>query len=183
MASVMVGAGTARRDEVQLNVRLENDHPWWYNGSFSQPRLVVSRSGNCPSPRGEGGLRWLIGGVTGVDDFDEQLPLLGSWHETLSGLAERGINEILCEGGAGLATSLLEAGVVDEWIQMVAPMTLKGAGHSVLGGGGVERLKEARRGTLAQVLQLGQDAVLWTVFDDEPSFADQSNWLQRLEPK
>ena len=183
MASVMVGAGTARRDEVQLNVRLENDHPWWYNGSFSPHRLVVSRSGNCPSPRGEGGLRWLIGGVTGVDDFDEQLPLLGSWHETLSGLAERGINEILCEGGAGLATSLLEAGVVDEWIQMVAPMTLKGAGHSVLGGGGVERLKEARRGTLAQVLQLGQDAVLWTVFDDEPSFADQSNWLQRLEPK
>ena len=94
-----------------------------------------------------------------------------------------GINEILCEGGASLATSLLEAGVVDEWIQMIAPMSLRGAGHSVVGGDGVERLSDAQRGTLAQVLQLGQDALLWTVFDEEPSFADQTDWLQRLEPK
>ena len=183
MASVMVGAGTARSDAVQLNVRLDEDHPWWYQGSFSPYRLVVSQSGDCPAPRGAGGPSWLIGGTHRTEGFDEHVPARGNWHETLSVLAELGINEILCEGGASLATSLLEAGVVDEWIQMIAPMSLRGAGHSVVGGDGVEHLSEAQRGTLAQVLQLGQDALLWTVFDEEPSFADQTVWLQRLEPK
>ncbi len=183
MASVMVGAGTARSDAVQLNVRLDKDHPWWYQGSFSPHRLVVSRSGNCPAPRGAGGPTWLVGGAGLTEGFDEHVPANENWHETLSSLADRGINEVLCEGGAGLATSLLEAGVVDEWIQMIAPMSLRGSGYSVVGGPGVEHLNDAQRGTLAQVLQLGQDALLWTVFDEGPSFADQTDWLQRLEPK
>ena len=183
MASVMVGAGTARADAVRLNVRLDGVEPWWYNGSFAPHRLVVSASGNCPAPQGGGGPNWLVGSSEIVGGFDDHVPLQENWHETLSVLADRGINEILCEGGAGLATSLLNAGVVDEWIQMVAPMSLKGSGYSVVGGSGVEHLDDARRGTLAQVKQLGQDALLWTVFDDKPSFADQTDWLQRLEPK
>ena len=89
---------------------------------------------------------------------------------------------MLCEGGSGLAASLLTAGA-DEWIQMVAPMSLSGSGLPVLRGQGVERLEQARCGRLAHLAQLGQDAVLWTVFDDHPSFADQADWLNRLEPK
>ena len=73
MASVMVGAGTARADAVHLNVRLGSHHPWWYNGSFMPHRLVVSRSGKCPAPQGEGGLRWLLGGSELIDGFDEHI--------------------------------------------------------------------------------------------------------------
>ncbi|MEE2836395.1 MAG: bifunctional diaminohydroxyphosphoribosylaminopyrimidine deaminase/5-amino-6-(5-phosphoribosylamino)uracil reductase RibD [Myxococcota bacterium] len=183
MASVLVGAETARRDAVRLNVRFDGQPPWWYQSQHAPHRLVATQSGAAPAPRGGGGPKWLVGGSRLADGFDAHIANDGDWSSTLKNLADRGVNEVLCEGGSGLAASLLTAGVVDEWIQMVAPMSLSGSGLPVLRGQGVERLEQARRGRLAHLAQLGQDAVLWTVFDDHPSFADQADWLNRLEPK
>jgi riboflavin biosynthesis pyrimidine reductase len=70
---------------------------------------------------------------------------------------------------------------VDEWIQMVAPMSLTGSGLPAVVGEGVADLEQARRGHLARLEQLGQDACLWTVFDDGPTFADQTGLLDDLE--
>jgi len=183
MAAVMVGAGTARADSCRLNVRLDDPKPWWFNEGFAPHRIVVSGSGDCPAPTGDGSDRWLLGGTGLVAGFDRHLALADDWAGTLAELAAHGINEVLCEGGAGLASSLLQAGVVDEWIQMVAPMTLRGSGLPAVTGAGVQALEHAQRGTLAQVSQLGQDACMWTVFDDAPSFADQTRILNELEPR
>lgn len=42
----------------------------------------------------------------------------------MSLLAERGVNELMSEAGAGLNTGLLSAGLVDEWVMYVAPTLL-----------------------------------------------------------
>ncbi len=182
MASVMVGAGTARHDHPQLNVRLEEPQPWWRQSASQPKRLVVSRSGRVPVLTAEGGATWLLSPEPRLDDgFDHRLGITADWHDNLASLAEQGIHEVLCEGGAGLASSLLQAGVVDEWIQMVAPMSLSGSGLPVVVGDGVDTLGQARRGHLARLEQLGQDACLWTVFDQAPSFADQTALLEALE--
>jgi diaminohydroxyphosphoribosylaminopyrimidine deaminase/5-amino-6-(5-phosphoribosylamino)uracil reductase len=183
MAAVMIGAGTARSDSPQLSVRLDEPLPWWRQQGFQPLRVVVSASGVCPPPVGEGGPTLMLGGTSTPNDFERQIELAESWPLTLEALAQAGINEILCEGGAGLASSLIAAGVVDEWVQMIAPISLGGAGQPAVTGSGVERLDDARRGELARVVQLGHDACLWTVFDQQPSFADQSELLDELEPK
>ena len=144
MASVLVSAETARRDAVRLNVRFDGRPPWWYQVST---HLTGSyQSGEAPAPRGSGGPKWLVGGSRLADGFDAHIANDGDWSSTLKNLADRGVNEVLCEGGSGLAASLLTAGVVDEWIQMVAPMSLSGSGLPVLRGQGVERLEQARPG-------------------------------------
>ena len=35
-----------------------------------------------------------------------------------------GVMHVLCEGGLGLATSLAETGLVDEWITVLAPIVI-----------------------------------------------------------
>ncbi|MDE0882840.1 MAG: bifunctional diaminohydroxyphosphoribosylaminopyrimidine deaminase/5-amino-6-(5-phosphoribosylamino)uracil reductase RibD [Myxococcota bacterium] len=182
MAAVMVGAGTARVDKPSLNVRLDAPLPWWRQGDFHPLRLVVSRSGEVPAPTAQGGAVWLLGGGAEVEGFEKQLHLASDWQQTLETLAQQGVNELLCEGGSGLASSLLAAGVVDEWVQMIAPLSLGGVGLAGLQGKGCDKLSAARRGRLARLEQLGHDACLWTVFDASPSFADQTALLQQLEP-
>lgn len=181
MAAVMVGGGTARTDKPSLNVRLEAPLPWWRHGDFQPLRLIVSGSGKVPVPTGHGGACWLLGGDGEVAGFEKRLDLASGWQQTLELLAQNGVNELLCEGGSGLASSLLAAGLVDEWVQMIAPLSLGGVGLAGLQGKGCEKLSEARRGRLARLEQLGQDACLWTVFDASPSFADQTALLQQLE--
>jgi len=182
MAAVMIGAGTARADSPRLNIRLDEAKPWWRQQAFQPLRVVVSASGVCPPPVGDGGEIVMLGGTSKPDGFDRQIEIAESWPETLKRLAQAGINEVLVEGGAGLASSLISAGAVDEWIQMIAPISLGGAGQPSVTGMGVELLADARRGELARVAQLGQDACLWTVFDKLASFADQSELLAQLEP-
>ncbi|HET9076810.1 MAG TPA: pyrimidine reductase family protein [Acidimicrobiales bacterium] len=50
----------------------------------------------------------------------------------VAGLRRRGLGRILCEGGPGLARTLLEAGLIDELCLTIAP-TLAGAGQRLIG--------------------------------------------------
>jgi diaminohydroxyphosphoribosylaminopyrimidine deaminase/5-amino-6-(5-phosphoribosylamino)uracil reductase len=182
VAAVLVGGGTARHDHPNLSVRLEQPLPWWRGGDHQPRRLVASVTGAVPAPAGDGGPTWLLSPVA-APGFDRHFPCAApiDWPQLLTELAAAGVNEVLCEGGATLAASLLAAGVVSEWIQFVAPTSLGGSGLPVVAAPGVDQLGAARRGHLARLSQLGQDACLWTVFDSEPSFAGQTDLLERLE--
>ncbi|MEJ2023196.1 MAG: dihydrofolate reductase family protein, partial [Maritimibacter sp.] len=70
-------------------------------------------------------------------------------------LAKAGLTRVFCEGGGGLAASLLEAGLVDELIVFSAGIALGAEGWPALAALGISRLAEAPRFTLAEVKAVG----------------------------
>ncbi|WP_203336287.1 dihydrofolate reductase family protein [Nocardioides limicola] len=109
---VVVGAGTIRDEEYRPNPK---------------PLVVVSRSGRVPDSLRAGDLGQVVV-ATGADApfLAETRELLGADRTWLLGdaapdltalrraLVDRGLTQILCEGGPSLARDLLAAGLVDE---------------------------------------------------------------------
>ena len=116
--AIMVGAETVRRDDPSLlsHGRRNDD----------LVRVVVSRSGRLPRR------------AQVFSDGRNETLVFRDAREALVELGRRGMMHVLCEGGLKLATSLAEAGLVDEWLSVVAP--------AVVGG---RRIGWAVRGRLA----------------------------------
>jgi len=73
-------------------------------------------------------------------------------------LADLGLREILCEGGAALAAGLLEARLVDWVIVYIAPKIAGGAqALSAITGKGVDLMSQATALTDPQVSMCGSD--------------------------
>ncbi len=168
--AVMVGGGTARADDPALTVR--------DMGVTRQPvRVVVSRGMDLPvdgvlartagevpvwvahDARLAGAVvaDWSARGVEGLP-----CPVAGGQVEpgaVLRALALRGITRVLCEGGGGLAASLLSAGLVDEVVMFAAGRVIGAEGRPMLSAMGVERLDEAPYFRLAEVTDLGGDVM------------------------
>ena len=112
--AILVGLGTVRADDPELTCRL----PGLRNRS---PRpFVMSRHGNLPpashlARRGAEVLR-------------------GSVQQVLADLGLRGINRLMVEGGARVARSFLEAGLVDEFHLIRSSVTLGPDGVDGLAG-------------------------------------------------
>lgn len=77
--------------------------------------------------------------------------------EVLVGLAARGITRVLVEGGAGIATSLLRADLVDRIAWFRASSIIGGDGVPALRDLGVESVGEARRFHRDAVYAIGDD--------------------------
>ena len=105
MDAVGVGLGTVRADKPSLTARDV--------GAERQPRRLAFGRGPLP----EGSELELRSGPLG---------------EELTRLAEEGVQSLLLEGGPTLATSFLEAGLVDKLILFVAP-TISGSGPRYVG--------------------------------------------------
>jgi diaminohydroxyphosphoribosylaminopyrimidine deaminase / 5-amino-6-(5-phosphoribosylamino)uracil reductase len=125
--AVMVGAGTVRRDDPELTVRLcEGRDP---------ARVIVTRRGDLPptarlletarsavtivvAEEADGAARRLIeaSGAELVEVGE------GGLRAALAALAERGLLDVICEGGPGLAGSLLAEGLIDRLLLFVAPL-------------------------------------------------------------
>ncbi len=76
----------------------------------------------------------------------------------VSALGEREMTEVLCEGGAALATSLLADGLVNRMIVHVGN-AMVGAGPA-LGDIGISTMTDAPRWSLEDVARTGSTAVL-----------------------
>ena len=162
--AVMVGAGTARADDPSLNVRGMADVP--------QPvRVVVSQNLNIPT---DGTIArtaneqpvWVLhqsGAATSVWEglgarcFDCDAPM--DLTKGLEALAEAGLTRVFCEGGGGLAASLLRAGLVDELVVFTAGLGIGADGMSSLASLGVEALSDAPRFALEDVRSVGPDTM------------------------
>lgn len=168
--AVMVGAGTARADDPLLTVRdLGIDH---------QPvRVVVSRRLDLPVDgalaRSAGqvplwichgadadGARVAVWQALGARCFPCEI-LSGAVNLTsaLAALATAGLTRVLCEGGGGLAASLLSAGLVDELVVFSAGVLIGAEGTPALAALGVEQLADAPRFRLADVQKTGGDVM------------------------
>lgn len=150
--AVIVGAGTARADDPDLRVR--------ELGVAHQPvRMVAdSRLGVCScgrlgstareapvwmlhGPQAPQSARndWLRAGATLVPGLQDGLGRLDVT-DALQRLGERGITRLFCEGGGGLAASLMNAGLVDEMVVFSAGHVFGADGTAGLGGMGVTEI-------------------------------------------
>lgn len=126
VGAIVVGTGTVLADNPRLNARNEHGEPFEH-----QPRRIVMGLRDIPA--------------------DAALKADGNWeqvrtrdpHQVLALVASRGIDHVLLEGGASIATAFLAADLVDEIFLYQAPIFL-GAGRGSVGELGIETLSAAR---------------------------------------
>ncbi len=139
--AILVGMGTVRADDPELTCRL----PGLRNRS---PRpFVMSRHGNLPP-------------ASHLARLGAEV-LRGSVPQVLEDLALRGINRLMVEGGARVARSFLEAGLVDEFHLIRSPRTLGPEGLDGLDGLSLDQALQPF--TLLEQEKLGSD--LLTVYE------------------
>jgi diaminohydroxyphosphoribosylaminopyrimidine deaminase / 5-amino-6-(5-phosphoribosylamino)uracil reductase len=166
--AVAVGAGTALADDPRLTVRLPG-----FTGR--QPlRLLVDAAGRVGAGGHlfDGEAETLVATTpaapaTAVDAWKaagaevlicEQARAGVDLSDLARALGERGVLELLVEGGPRLQGSLWAAGLADRLVWYLAPLAIGGQGApGLLGGAGAATLTEARRLRLASVDRLGDD--------------------------
>lgn len=125
--AVMVGAGTLRRDDPELTVRLSEGR--------DPVRVIVTHRGELPAgarvlgtahhtrtivlaERADGAARRMLE-ARGAELVEVGK---GGLRAGLAALAARGLLDILCEGGPTLAGALLAEGLIDRVLLFVAPL-------------------------------------------------------------
>ncbi len=166
--AILVGAGTLAQDDPSLRVHFDNVDMevmknWGIKGSdleaiqsrVHQPlRLVAGAIPPKARCQPAESLAFASRG-SGSHEHQEESQTL---REALSGLAKRGILQILCEGGAKLAWSLHRASLVDRYVVYTAPKLMGGAdGKALMEGPGASALGLALRGNFSSVVRLGDD--------------------------
>lgn len=167
---VMVGAGTARKDDPGLNVR--------DLGISRQPaRIVVSRrldlplSGKlahsadlvplilCHGPDVDAALAqvWRDLGATLLTCSVRNGQL--NVADVLQQLGGHGLTRIFCEGGGALAASLIEADLVDQLVGFTAGVVIGAEGLPGIGAMGLAHLAQAPRFTLCSTRAVGPDTL------------------------
>ncbi|MFQ5988345.1 MAG: bifunctional diaminohydroxyphosphoribosylaminopyrimidine deaminase/5-amino-6-(5-phosphoribosylamino)uracil reductase RibD [Candidatus Methylomirabilales bacterium] len=170
--AVVVGIGTVLKDDPLLTTRLEG---WDGRDPLrvvvdSRGRLPLTsrllRSGSRPplvmvgrriSPARLRRLKEAGADVVVLPEGDEGLSLRDLMRE----LGHREISSAMIEGGGRLATSALQAGIVDKLILILAPILIGGdKAPTLLQGKGVEKLGEALRISQLTVERVGQDLII-----------------------
>jgi diaminohydroxyphosphoribosylaminopyrimidine deaminase/5-amino-6-(5-phosphoribosylamino)uracil reductase len=135
--AVMIGVGTVLMDNPLLTVRLEG-----YAGRQPQ-RIIVDGNLRIPSrvkcltTAKPGEVLICTSSVAPRDKIKQlsdeghevivfQGKALLNFHEVMKELAQRGLQSILCEGGASLTGALFEAQIVDKVIAFIAPKIVGG---------------------------------------------------------
>ena len=132
--AVLVGAGTVRADDPELTVRLEDVPP------DSQPLRVV------------------LGKVPEGAKVLPALELEGDLTAVLDELGNRGVLQLLVEGGATVAHDFQAAGLVDRYVIYLAPVLFGGDdARPLFAGPGAGTIGDVWRGRMVSVAQLGED--------------------------
>ncbi|WP_227269870.1 bifunctional diaminohydroxyphosphoribosylaminopyrimidine deaminase/5-amino-6-(5-phosphoribosylamino)uracil reductase RibD [Roseobacter weihaiensis] len=168
--AVMIGGGTARKDDPALTVRD-------LGTSWQPARVVISRRLDLP----------LLGVIARTaketpvilcHGHDADPHLIQTWRDlgadllacqsagsqldpadVLRQLAGYGLTRVFCEGGSALAASLLEADLVDELVGFTAGVAIGAEGLPSIGALGLGRLEEAPRYALQRSHPVGGDVL------------------------
>lgn len=155
--AIVSGIGTVLHDDPRFDVRLHSD-------SVTPPlRVIFDTHGRLP-PNSR--MLGRTGEVVVVCQDGVELPAkVGKWpyahdrgniEEVVARLAHEGVNEVLVEAGPQLTGSFLSTQLWDELVVYIAPKILgyKGLPMAEVT---VEHLSDAIGGTIASVVQLGDD--------------------------
>ncbi len=115
--------------------------------------ILTSRSS---SSRRRGRLERAGARLIDVRTRGDHLDLRAAW----KALGRLGVNDLLVEGGGGLAAALLRAGLVDRLHLFLAPMLLGSEGKPVLGALEVDRLERAVRPARVASRKIGDDLLV-----------------------
>jgi len=172
--AILVGRGTAEKDDPRLNTRLPGRqkarnplrvvldtqlslplHFKLFDPATGGPTIVVS--GPRPPARKAQALE-----KAGVEVLSLPLkkgrPSL-TW--LMKRLGQRDVQSLLIEGGAEVnAAALLEARVVDRLLLFFAPKVVGGQGTPLIGGPGVKRMAQALPLDILKVRRFGPDLLL-----------------------
>lgn len=168
--AILVGLGTVRTDDPALTVRkVKGKNPY---------RIVATASGKLPKScqllKNNTDLRTVVASTTeGIKRLSKK-PRTGDliyWDvrkgrrggldlvDFLAKARDFGIQSMLVEGGASLATSFLKAKLVDKIVLVVAPRIL-GKGTETVGDLGIKKLSRSIRLERVTVQRVGQDTVV-----------------------
>jgi diaminohydroxyphosphoribosylaminopyrimidine deaminase/5-amino-6-(5-phosphoribosylamino)uracil reductase len=154
-SAVLVGAGTVRRDDPRLTVRLEGSDP-----AGGPVRVIVSSDCDLPPDAkvfDTPPATWVVTTAHAPGDKCRRLSAAGVEVVTvgerngrvdpvdiLRALGEREIASVLVEGGSEITGGLLDVGLVDKVIAAIAPKLFGGSeAKTPAGGVGVEKAADA----------------------------------------
>lgn len=162
--AVLVGAGTARMDDPDLQAR--------NMGATHQPvRIVLDPRLTTPvTSRLAQTARdvpvWMLHGpgaeTSGWGATGARLIELldGTARKALERLANEGLTRVLCEGGATVAASLLGDGLVDEVVLFTAGKAIGAMGHPAVGLMDVTLLRDVPQMRLQDTRRIGDDVMM-----------------------
>jgi len=131
--AVLVGAGTVRADDPQLTVR--TDPP-----PAHQPLRVV------------------LGRAPDTAAVQPAIEFQGDVAELLDELGDKGVLQLLVEGGASVAHQFHSAGLVDRYVLYLTPGFFGGSdARPMFAGPGAPTVEQLWRGQLLSVARLGDD--------------------------
>ena len=137
--AVLVGAGTVRADDPALTVR-----------DWQPPRGVTPQLGQP--------LRVVLGTASPDARIHPALEMAGPLEQVLQELGERGVVQLLVEGGATTAASFHRAGLVDHYALYLAPALFGGDdARPMLPGPGAPTTADLWRGEITAITRLGPD--------------------------
>ena len=129
--AIVVGAGTVRADDPSLTVR---------------------------NVEGRDPLRVVLGQAPPEAKVQPALEYQGDLGELLDQLGDRGVLQLLVEGGASVAGEFHRQGLVDRYVVYVAPALFGGDdARPLMAGAGAETMADVWRGTFVGVTPLGGD--------------------------
>ena len=131
--AVLVGAGTVRADDPELTVR---------------------------HAEGADPLRVVLGKAPAGAKVHPAVELEGDLGEVLDELGQRGVLQLLVEGGPTVADAFHRAGLVDRYVVYLAPALLGAGGLPLIAGPGASTIAEAWRGRITDVRRVGDDVRL-----------------------
>jgi len=141
--AILVGTGTVIADDPSLTARGDAGELMEH-----QPVPVVVGERDVPA---DAKLRSHPAGL--IETHSRDLPLV------LEGLFARGLRRVFVEGGPVLASALVAADLVDEYLVYLAP-TLIGGPRTAIGDIGVDSIGQQRRLTVTAFEQLGDDLLV-----------------------
>lgn len=146
--AVMVGAGTARRDNPSLTVRNAPLPPHVQLRQVQPKRFVLGEI-----PKGSSLLE--SDPSNGISPAEE---LRGDVSEILADLASKGILSLLLEGGSSTAAAFHEAKLIDRYVFYLAPALAGGTGGApVLASETAPSIADVWRGQIQSVKKIGDD--------------------------